>query len=338
MNNQLPVLFLDPYPRTEAMVYTPATQQELAQLGRVVVHFGSRAPADLIDSILPEVDVIIGQTEMPKARLERATRLKAIINVKGNWEPTVDYTCAQARGIYVLSAAPAMAPCVAEACVGSAIALGRNLLISERRFRAGKEAYGIAGNEHAYSLYDAPVGLIGFGNLGRALVALLRPFQCEISVYDPWLSPGYLNTFGVAAQDLDSLLSKSQFVFILAGVTRENEQFLNRRKLALIPNDASLVLASRAEVVDFDALTEMAQAGRFRAAIDVFPEEPVPKDAPYRHYDKILFTSHLAGGLHASYARIREMMIDDVRQILAGRPPLRLQRAEPAQAAISRSR
>jgi phosphoglycerate dehydrogenase-like enzyme len=78
--------------------------------------------------------------------------------------------------------------------------------------------------------------------------------------------------------------------------------------------------------------------GNFRAAIDVFPQEPVPADAAFRNAENILFTSHLAGGLHPSYARIRDMMLDDIRQILAGHPPLRMQRAEPRQAAMMRSR
>ena len=79
-------------------------------------------------------------------------------------------------------------------------------------------------------------------------------------------------------------------------------------------------------------------AGRFRLAVDVFPEEPVPADAPMRRLQNVLFSSHRAGGIWDSYARIREMMLDDIGQILAGHPPLRLQRAEPHQAAAMRSR
>ncbi len=91
-------------------------------------------------------------------------------------------------------------------------------------------------------------------------------------------------------------------------------------------------------MVDFDALVEMAGQGRFRAAIDVYPEEPVPADAPCRTTPDVLYSAHLAGGIEPSYARIRDMMMDDIRQILAGLPPLRMQKAEPRQAAMARSR
>jgi len=338
MTDDRPLLFLDPHPRTETMVLTEETETELKSLGRVVSHFGSRAPDKMVEGVLADVTIIVGQTAMPKRRLDAAHNLRAIINVKGNWEPNIDYAEAQARGIHVLSAAPAMAPAVAEVALGHAINLGRGTIAANEAFRDGKEAYGIKGNQNAYSLYDAEVGLIGYGNLAKALVPLLRPFGCKIRVADPWLTAYYLEQEGVAGADLDTVLTESQYLFILAGVTSENEGFLDRRRLETIQQDASVILASRAEIVDFDALLELGQAGHFRLAIDVFPEEPVPKDATFRKYHKVQFTPHLAGGIWDSYARIRAMMVDDIRQILADHPPLHLQRAVPSQAALMRSR
>ena len=338
MSDNRPLLFLDPFPRTEAMVFTEDTEAALKALGRVVSHFGSRAPGALVEENLPEVAVIIGQTAMPKRRLEAARKLRAIINVKANWEPNIDYAEAQARGIHVLSAAPAMGPAVAEAALGHAISLGRGTLEADRAFREWREAYGINGNKNAYSLYNADVGLIGYGNLAKALVPLLRPFGCRISVYDPWLSDFFLKQEGVIPADLGAVLSNSCYLFILAGVTLENEGFLNQAKLKTIQQDASVILISRAEVVDFQALLDLGQAGRIRLAVDVFPEEPVPKNATFREYDKVQFTPHLAGGTWDSYARIRAMMIDDIRQILMGHPPLNLQLAVPSQAVVMRSR
>ncbi|MBO6637723.1 MAG: hydroxyacid dehydrogenase [Roseitalea sp.] len=333
-----PLIFMDPFPRTQAMVLTPETETELRGMGRLATHFGSRAPDDLVESVLDEVAVIIGQTAMDRGRLERAANLKAIINVKANWEPNIDYGYAQARGVHVLSAAPAMAPAVAEFSIGQAINLARGLPRADAAFRIGAERYGIAGNGRAYSLHDAPVGLIGYGNLGRALTPLLRPFTGQIAVHDPFLSDAYLESEGLEPMALDDLLSTSRFVFVLAGATSDNEGFLSADRLATIPDDAGVILASRAEVVDFDALLFEADTGRLRVAIDVFPEEPVPAGSGWRDSANVLFSAHLAGGMEASYARIRAMMIDDVRQILAGLPPMHLQRAEPRAAAMARSR
>jgi len=159
-----------------------------------------------------------------------------------------------------------------------------------------------------------------------------------MSAYDPLLSQEYLRGQGVAAMSLKELLASSRFIFILAGVTSENEGFLDREHLELIKGDAAVLLISRAEVVDFDTFVELAESGRFRAAVDVFPEEPVPAEAPVRASGRIIRTAHLAGGIHDSYRRIRKAMLEDIGQILAGHPPVALQRAEPHQAAMSRSR
>ena len=137
---------------------------------------------------------------------------------------------------------------------------------------------------------------------------------------------------------LENLLSTNKFIFILAGVTSENEGFINKEKLELIEKDSSVILVSRAEVLEFQEFINMAEKNNFRAAVDVFPEEPVPSDAFFRKESNILFTSHVAGAMHFSYKNIREMMMDDIRQILKGMPPTRLQRAEPHQAMLRRDR
>ena len=399
-----PLIIFDPFPRNEDMVYTMDVKKELNEISNLVTHFGSRAPDHLIEKNLSEVAIIVGQTEMLKERLDKSPKLKAIINVKCNWEPNIDYFEAQRKGIYVLSAAPAMAPAVAEACVGYAISLSRGTLGVYKKFLKSEEQYGIKENLKAYTLFNSDVGFIGFGNLAKSLLPLLKPFNCNVSVFDPWLSKDYLESQGVKSSGLDDILSKNKFIFILAGVTSENvgfigfgnlaknllpllkpfncnvsvydpwlskeylesqgvnsvtlenllstnkfifilagvtsenKGFINKEKLKLIKKDSSVILVSRAEVLDFDTFIELAEQNCYRAAVDVFPEEPVPLDAPFRKESNILFTSHVAGALNFSYKNIREMMMNDIRQILKGLPPTCLQRAEPHRAILRRDR
>ena len=275
---------------------------------------------------------------MPKERLDKSKKIKAIINVKANWEPNIDYHEAHKRGIYVLSAAPAMAPAVAEACIGYAISLSRNVLGVYKKFLSSEEQYGIKENKFAYTLFNSNVGLIGFGNLAKSLLPLLKPFNCKISVFDPWLSNKYLESQGVNPVSIDDLLSNNKFIFILAGVTTENEGFISKDKLKLIKKNSSVVLVSRAEVVDFDEFIELAENEYFRAAIDVYPVEPVPADSTFRKKSNILFTSHVAGALDYSYKNIRDMMMNDIKKILNGMPPIHLQHADPDKAIMRRDR
>jgi phosphoglycerate dehydrogenase-like enzyme len=333
-----PTVLIDAFPRTKAMILSAEAEARLKQLARIIEHYDERMPDDIVEANLADVALIIGQTHMDAGRFERARNLKGIINVKGNWEPFVDYAEAARRGVPVYSIAPVMAPAVAEMCLGFAIDLGRNIRLNDVAFRKGEDRYGIRGNETAYSLYGARVALIGYGNLGRSLRPLLAPFGCDVMAHDPNLPAGYLAEQGCRAVGLDEALSTARYIFILAGVYAGQEGFLDRARLGLIRPDASVILASRAEVTEFDAFVEMAEAGRFRAAIDVFPEEPVPASAPVRRTQNILLSSHLAGGTYDSYRRISDLLIDEIPIILRGLPAQRLQRADPALASAGRSR
>lgn len=320
------------------MILTDAIEARLGAIADIVAHYDGRMPDAIVEAHLARADIIVGQTPMDAARLARAPRLKAIVNVKGNWETTVDYAEAQRLGIQVLSIAPMMAPAVAEMCIGFAVALGRGIVRNDRLLRDGGESYGIRGNGDAVSLFGAEVGLVGYGNLGRALRPLLAAFGCRVTVHDPWLTPGYLADEGCRAAPLDEVLARSRFLFLLAGVHAENEGFLDGARLSRIAPDACVVLASRAEIVDFPTFVDLAEAGRFRAAIDVFPVEPVPVDDPVRRTRNILLSAHLAGGIRDSYRRIAETLDDEIPHLLAGLPARRLQRAEPRLAAMQRSR
>jgi phosphoglycerate dehydrogenase-like enzyme len=338
MTETRPLILVDAAPRSKDMIFTPETEARLRGVAEIIEHYDGRMPDEVVERHLPRVDIIVGQTPMDAARLARAPRLKAIINVKGNWEPVIDYAEAHRRGVEVLSIAPVMAPAVAEMCIGFAIALGRGIVRNDRLFREGQDRYGIKGNAEAVSLYGAAVGLIGYGNLGRALRPLLAPLRARVRVYDPWLTEGYVAAQDCEAASLDEVLAQSRYLFILAGVTAQNEGFLDRARLGKIAPDACVILASRAEVVDFPAFVELAEARRFRAAIDVFPVEPVPAGDPIRHTRNILLSSHLAGGINDSYKRIAEILADEIPHLLKGLPAQRLQRAEPRLAGLHRSR
>ena len=323
-----PRALLDPYPRTMALLFGREELRRLKVLVTPVVWEGSRMPPEIVDKHLPEVSVLIGQTALPRERLARAQKLKAIINVEGNFQPDVDYDTCFRRGIHVLGVGNAFGPAVAEMALGLALALARGIPEGDRLFRRGKEIYGRFSNQEAFLLAGAEVGFIGFGSLGRALLPLLEPFRCRIRVYDPWLPARWLAEQGMLPSSLDALLAASQVVFVLAGATEENRAMLDRRRLDRMPRGACLVLVSRASLVDFEALTKKLARGEIRAALDVFPEEPFPKRHPIRRLETAVLSAHRAGGLPAVYRLMGEMIVDDVTQILNGLPPLRLQRAE----------
>jgi len=261
--------------------------------------------------------------------LDVADELRAILTVSGGWPPELEYAGCFARGIRVLSAAPAFADAVAEMALGLALACSRDLVSGDRAMREGSEAWLTEGAADSFLLRGKRVGLVGFGNIGRALRDLLAPFKCDIVAFDPWLTDAVLRSDGVTPVALEPLLESSRVIFVLATPTTENEALLSRSHLELIGPECVLVLVSRAHVVDFDALTELVLAGRFRAGIDVFPAEPLPADHPIRGASSAVLSAHRAGSLQEGLWEIGDRVVDDLEAIVRGLPPKRLQAAEP---------
>ncbi|MBK8689913.1 MAG: hydroxyacid dehydrogenase [Betaproteobacteria bacterium] len=325
-----PVILFDPFPRSAPMIFTAEMEQRFLGLGRVVGLEPSSAgklPADLVEATLPEAVAVVGQTDLDATRLARAPKLKAIVNVEGNFVRNVDYAECFRRGIQVLTIAPAFAHPVAEMALGFALDLARGITRADRLMREGKEQYGLLGARDSFVLRGTTMSFIGCGNLGRALLPLLASFRPRLLIHDPWLPDGLIREMGGEPASLAAALSEARVIFALAGVTEENRGLLSRERLEMIRSDAVFLLLSRAGLVDFDALLDLVAAGRFRAATDVFPVEPAPADSRARQVDGLLLSAHRAGASSSTFATIGEMVVDDLGLILQGLPPQRLQAA-----------
>jgi phosphoglycerate dehydrogenase-like enzyme len=332
------VILVDPQPRTLAMICDAETRARLEALGPLVIHEDGPMPDEMVEAHLPEVVAIVGQTAMAAERLRRAPKLRAIVNVEGNFLPNIDYAAALERGVHVLNASPAFALPVAEMALGMAIDLARGISAADRAMRAGAETYGLDSNTHAFLLTGQPVGIIGFGDLGRELHRLLAPFRCPTKIYDPWLPDLLIEQAGAEPAALDDVLETSRVIFVFAAVTSENEGFLGRAQLERIQPIAALLLMSRAGVVDFDALTALVQERRFTAATDVFPDEPLAADHPARALEGLLLSPHRAGGMREAFLQIGRLVVADLELILQGLPPQACKRAERETAGRLRSR
>jgi phosphoglycerate dehydrogenase-like enzyme len=334
-----PVIVVDPQPRGLDEIFDAPTRARFERLGELVVHDGAgRMPADVLERHLPEMALLIGQTDMPTARLERAGKLRAIINVETNFLQNVDYETCFRRGVHVLAPSSAFARPVAEMALGMAIDLCRGVTSADRAFRAGAEKWLLDGAQGCFSLYGSAIGLIGFGDLARAFVPLTVPFGCPVKAFDPWVSDHFMAAHGVGAASLDEVLSTSRVILIFASVTSENQGFLGRREFEMITPGAVVLLMSRAGVVDFPEFLAQIGSGRFRAASDVYPIEPAPADDPARKVEGLLLSPHRAGALPDSLFEIGRQTVADAELILRGLPPLSCRRAQRETVGMSRSK
>lgn len=319
------VILLDPHPRRIDRIFDEPTKRRLEKLGRVIWHDGSPASDAHVEQYLPQTIALIGQSALDKARLDRAPHLRAVFNVESNFLPNVDYAECHRRGIPVLSTGPVYAQPVAEMVLGMAISLARRMHEADAALRAGKEYKG--DNYDSFLLHGKTLAIVGFGNLGRALLPLLRPFSREILIHDPWVHPTVLRELGVTPASLEDCFARSRFVFLLAANTSENTGKIGARYFSSMQKGSVVILSSRAALVNFPELLAAAESGQIRAGIDVWPEEPVPPNEPGRHTPNTLIQAHRAGSVPEIQPLIGQLVADDLECILAGLPPQRCQRA-----------
>ena len=323
-------VILDPAFRRLENIFSPEDLARLHSFADVVWAKNEPMPAEEINAIRDEtVAIITGHWR--HGEVAKFPRLRAILEVSGGFPSPnhLDYATCFARGIRVLCCAPAFGPAVAEMGLGLAITAARQIVWNDAAFRVGKANWSHTEFGGTFTLYDKPVGFIGFGGLARSLKPLLAPFRCPLQVYDPWLTDTYLRTQGVTPVSLDTLMATSRFIFVLAVPAASNRALLDRELLSQIQPDSVFILLSRSHLVDFDALTEMVAANRFKAAIDVYPEEPLPLDHPIRKFPNVILSSHRAGAIGEALLNIGRIVVNDMEAILRGLMPQDMQVAQP---------
>ena len=323
-------VILDPAFRRMAEIFDPADLKRLHACCEVVWGQDEAMPDALIAEHREAAFAVV-TTRWRYGELNELPKLRAIMEVGGRHPSaaTVDYDYCRANGIRVLSCAPAFGPMVAEMALGLAIDAARDISAGHEAFRAGTEKYLWDGNVDTFTLYGETVGFIGFGGLAQSLKPLIAPFGCRLIAYDPWRTDRFLRDQGVEPAGLEELLSTARVIFVLAIPSVENRAQIDRAKLELIRRDAVFVLMSRAHVVDFEALTDLLHAGRFRAAVDVFPEEPMPADHPIRSAPNVVLSAHRAGSIVGDSNLIGRLVVDDLEAMVQGLPPWHMQPAEP---------
>lgn len=169
------------------------------------------------------------------------------------------------------------------------------------------------------SMLGRTVTMIGFGRIGRALVDLMRGFELNWLVHDPYASRGLVRKYPVCFVSLRELLPKAHLLVLTAALTEETRGILGARKLAALPDGATVINIARGGLMDLSALRKEVRAGRLRCALDVTdPLEPLPVNDPLRTMPGAIVTPHIAGGGLQVRQGIARVVLDDLQKFFRG--------------------
>ena len=147
---------------------------------------------------------------------------------------------------------------------------------------------------------------------------LLRPFEVELWVHDPYLPQELPEALGFLQTSLENVLSKCDAIICVAPLTPHTRGMIGRRELELIPSGAVFVNVSRGAIVDSAALIERLKRGDIAAGLDVFDPEPIPEDSEIIGLPNVFLTPHFSGRTGEDYPHFFHYMVDELERFFAG--------------------
>lgn len=322
MTSPLPRLSLAMDPERTQHVLTPQALNRLSQsieildMGRIC-DFHDPSVQDRLE----HTDILLtgwGCPDIGARELALMPRLKLISHAAG----TVKYFLSQAvfeRGITVCSAAEANAQPVAEFSLAMILLAGKRTFGFRRLYERDR------GRSNVERLQSAPignlgltVGIVGASRIGRRVIALLRPFDLDLVLFDPFLSPVEAERLGVRLVSLDALMAISDVISLHAPSLPQTRYMIGAQELARMKDGATLINTARGALVDENALLSELKTGRIEAVIDVTDPEVPPPDSPFYSLPNVFLTPHIAGAVGLERARLGDMAIAEIERFCQG--------------------
>jgi D-3-phosphoglycerate dehydrogenase len=268
---------------------------------------------DLIKQI-PEYDVVIvrSRTKITSSVIEAGKKLR-VIGRAGVGLDNVDTEAAARRNIVVLNTPESSTEAVAELVIGFMLCLARKIPLGDRGIKEGRW---LKGEMMGIELKGKTLGIVGLGRIGSRVGALAKAFGMKILVYDVIQLPEQLiKSLEAEVVDLDTLLTRSDFITLHVPLTPETRHMINRERLAKMKKGAYLINASRGEVVDEEALYEALKEGRLAgAALDVFEREPPTSEVV--KLPNVVCTPHIGAQTVEAQDAAGEMLAEKVIKAL----------------------
>ncbi len=216
------------------------------------------------------------------------------------------------RDLTIASCKGAIAEAVAEFTLAQIILGVRGAFLDARLNREGKR--GAA----RHTLPEATVGIIGASEVGRQVIALLRPMRARVLLADPTVDAAAAQAMGaVKCSDVIELCRRSDVVSLHTPMIDATRHLMNEAAFAAMRDGTTFINTSRGGCVDEAALIAELRRGRIFACLDVTEPEPAAADSPLRSLPNVMLTSHIAGPPSIAIGRYA---VDDVAAWLAGRP------------------
>jgi len=260
-------------------------------------------PLEELKKLLPQVDILIvrSRTQVDKALLECGKNLKLVIRA-GIGLDNIDVAAATESAVVVMNAPTGNIVTTAEHSLAMLMAVSRHIPAADASIRAGKwEKKKFQGNE----LRGKTIGIVGLGNIGKAIAERAKGLSLNVIGYDPYLSQEAAAKHHIRLVTMDELLKESDYITVHVPLIPATKHLINKEAIAKMKKGAYLINCARGGIVDETALLEAVTSKKLNgAALDVFETEPLPADSPLLKCPDIILTPHLGASTDEAQVQV----------------------------------
>ena len=289
----------------------------LTPLGQV--HFLHDYPADTATVVerLQGFDVICVMRERSRfdqALLQGLPRLKLLVT-GGMRNAAIDLSAAKALGVQVCGT-DSYKQAAPELTWALIMASTRNLLAEANSLRAGGWQVGLGGDLHGKTL-----GILGLGSIGQKVAQFAQVFGMRVIAWSENLTPQRAAESGVTWVSKRELFEQADILTIHLVLSERSRGLVDAQALGWMKPGAHLVNTARGPIVDEQALVDALSNGRLAgAALDVYSQEPLPLEHPFRSLPNVLATPHVGYVSEQNYRQFYQQMIEDIQAWANGAP------------------
>jgi D-3-phosphoglycerate dehydrogenase len=301
----------------------PSLDPAKAALARVdpELRMAQSASAEDILAVARDADaILVTYAKLPGELLRQLTRCRAIGRF-GLGVDNIDIPAAAALGISVNYVPDYCMQEVSDHAMALLLATARKVPLSDKLVQSGR--WEVPPIVPIHRLSGRVLGLVGFGNIPRALAPKARAFGLRVVTHDPYVSPGVLSAAGVDGVSFDRLLEMSDFVSIHAPLMPSTRGLFNADVFHKMKKGAVLINTARGPLVDEAALIAALDTGQLGgAALDVVTTEPLTKDSKLLGRDNVILTPHTAFYSVEALEELQTKCAADVARVLSGEQPV----------------
>jgi D-3-phosphoglycerate dehydrogenase len=267
--------------------------------------------------LIPGVDAVLAASDLyTEAVFAVADRLKIIARVGVGYD-AVDLAAATRHGVVVSTTPGANHEAVADMAFGLILALARYIPLHDRLIRAGQWT-----RYTGVDVNGKTLGILGLGKIGKGMARRARGFNMRVVAHDPFWDEAFAQANQVEHLSRDEVIAAADFLTLHLPASPDTYKIMNAERLHRMKPTAFLINTARGTLIDEPALAQALQekwiAG---AALDVFEHEP-PWGSAILNAENTIFTPHVAGFSQVANELMIRMAVDNVINVLTGKPPL----------------